>query len=303
MDPSGRPIIQIKVSKMSASPENLQPSIIECMELLRLHLHWLNTQSNPDDRVTKPTLQYVVLMDLSGVSFESLRQVDLISWYVRDIIPKYPGMLSAVFVLNYTWAHFGIWNLARRILPSSALSRVFFPCHEELLAYFSAGCLPKEFGGLLPPLSELEDPLCAYLSDSSSEPKEPEASTSAVGLEQHTRPTSPSSGSSMSPTSPGNPFYGYPVASSTSVPTLVHGRRRKRDLFRTLMRLLWARWSRYIMTLLVLFLAITMYRVVRVMRSKKSRWRRPPLLDKIVQSIEGVVARRNPDTEVSLARR
>lgn len=46
-----------------------------------------------------------------------------------------------------------------------------------------------------------------------------------------------------------NPFFGYPVSSAPglarhpSVPGLRHGRRRKRDLVRTLLVLWWERWG------------------------------------------------------------
>lgn len=43
-----------------------------------------------------------------------------------------------------------------------------------------------------------------------------------------------------------NPFFGYPtqVSLSGSQHTLHHGRRRKRDLVRTLLVLLWLKWRR-----------------------------------------------------------
>lgn len=39
-----------------------------------------------------------------------------------------------------------------------------------------------------------------------------------------------------------SPYFGYPVLHDTPTPTLRHGRRRKRDLLRTLAWLFWARW-------------------------------------------------------------
>ena len=52
----------------------------------------------------------------------------------------------------------------------------------------------------------------------------------------------------VSPRSQCNPFYGYPIGTPpyslmpASLPYLRHGRRRKRDLIRTLAALLWEKW-------------------------------------------------------------
>ena len=58
-----------------------------------------------------------------------------------------------------------------------------------------------------------------------------------------------------------NPFFGYPATEaaadgSTSAPTLRHGRRRKRDLLRTLLRLWWSRWRYHIKALLLLMILV-----------------------------------------------
>ena len=53
-------------------------------------------------------------------------------WFMREVVPRFPGMLAAgkfttsvncnfrshrflteVLVLNYTWAHSGVWNIAK----------------------------------------------------------------------------------------------------------------------------------------------------------------------------------------------
>jgi retinaldehyde-binding protein 1 len=49
-----------------------------------------------------------------------------------------------------------------------------------------------------------------------------------------------------------NPFYGYPAASTRGYPHLHHGRRRKRDLARTLIWLFWLRWRPHITVGIVL---------------------------------------------------
>src|ERR1700720_1385235 len=109
----------------------------------------------------------------------------------------------------------------RRVLPSSALSRIFFPSQKELEEYFTPSCLPKgtfrparrdlkplynltaEYGGHLPPLQDLDDPLRLNhtlpngLGDAT--PENPPILTSS-------RPPI-----RLSPTSIQNPFFGYPT--------------------------------------------------------------------------------------------
>lgn len=41
-----------------------------------------------------------------------------------------------VFVLNYGWAYAGMWQLAKRVLPNTALERILFPSKAELLEFF-----------------------------------------------------------------------------------------------------------------------------------------------------------------------
>ena len=144
-DPFGRPIILLKVADLLELPEIGKDLFVPTMEILRGHLQQLN-----DDRLffgeTQPILQYVVILDVAGLSIrsivsfldsfpESLRtmciqSVDLINWTLREIIPRFPGMLAAgtlstphsvtcsehlraVFIVNYAWTHSGIWNVVK----------------------------------------------------------------------------------------------------------------------------------------------------------------------------------------------
>lgn len=70
---------------------------------------------------------------------------------------------ASVFMLNYSWTHSGLWTIFksvgnallstviptiliqpdRQLLPESALSRIFFPSHSELLDYFTPAALPQ----------------------------------------------------------------------------------------------------------------------------------------------------------------
>lgn len=265
-DPFGRPVIIIKLSAFPKTRDHVRPTLVAWTELLRLHIQFLNTRHESDGTPARPVLQYVVLLDLLGVSLNTLPELDLISWYVREVVPQFPGMLSAVLVLNYSWAHYGIWNLVKRVLPPTATSRVFFPSAEDLIQCFSATALPAELGGSLQPLSDLDDPLHAYIRTFSDANSTAEPVTSCAEVHARHDDMVPNSHTRIPPTSSLNPFYGYPVAYGPSRPILIYGRRRRRDLLRTLILLFWARRKSHIIALTLMILTIGL--------GKLSRW--PP---------------------------
>ncbi|TFK44283.1 CRAL-TRIO domain-containing protein [Crucibulum laeve] len=244
-DPFGRPILVIGTTPMVQSPEESRRLIIALFEQLRIHLTCLHERSTNGDDLP---LQYVVLVDLKGLSMQSI-DIDLMSWMLREVVPRFPGMLAGVFMLNYSWIHSGMWAIVKRLLPESALSRVFFPSQAELARYFTPSALPEDYGGSLPCLTHLEDPLAMVYALTALP-----ASVVAEGRRQ-SADSSPSpflppvpSIATISPTSLLNPFFGYPVSSSTSRSSLSlhHGRRRKRDLAQTLALLFWIRWKKHI---------------------------------------------------------
>ncbi|KAJ7267638.1 hypothetical protein B0H12DRAFT_1200783 [Mycena haematopus] len=282
-DPFGRPILVIRVVSFNDSSDGYKPLIIRGLECLRLHLKRLNDDSH---RSGVPALQYVILLDLKNLSTQSLN-IDLVTWTLRDAIPKFPGLLAAAFMINYSWAHAGLWAIAKRVLPQKAISRVFFPTQQELISYFSSAMLPKgcqpnslithrtrpnesltDYGGTLASLTELHDPLW-------TDPPSPqlggsrETSSSAPSIVLATAPSI----TTIPSTSLLNPFFGYPVSSSGGAPALHYGRRRKRDLVRTLLILAWRRWRRHIMAcvwILVFILTVRGRRAwfIRSTRSK-----------------------------------
>ncbi|KAJ6594437.1 CRAL-TRIO domain-containing protein [Mycena capillaripes] len=267
-DPFGRPILVIKIDSFNDSSDAYKPLIIRGLECLRLHLKRLNDDSHQ----APPTLQYVILLDLKNLSTQSLN-IDLITWTLRNAIPQFPGLLAAAFMINYSWAHAGIWTIAKRVLPAPALSRVFFPTQQELTNYFSPSMLPKDYGGTLASLTELHDPLWndppSRQLFASSRPSS--SGPSIVPVEQAPSITA------IPPTSLLNPFFGYPVSSSGGSPSLHHGRRRKRDLARTLLILAWRRWRRHILTCVWIFVFILAVKgrrtwFIRSSKSIKSIW-------------------------------
>ncbi|KAG5646253.1 hypothetical protein DXG03_004080 [Asterophora parasitica] len=207
-DPFGRPILLVELLPLDVTPDAVKPKIVQTFERLRRHLRDLNASAT----APSPILQYVVLLDLQGLSLKSFvnlsalsagslngystahsrsQDVEVLSWTIREIIPRFPGMLGG------------------------------------------------DYGGALSARELLDDPLWAQ--------ETPSESMAAV----HNRilaadpPTSHLPAfTSLSPTSLLNPFFGYPATVSYGSLALHHGRRRKRDLAKTLALLFWIRWRK-----------------------------------------------------------
>ena len=139
-----------------------------------------------------------------------------------------------------------------------------------------------DWGGDLPPFAELDDPLQSYvaLAATSSPPEQTPAHdrTPRHDPAPHDHPPGPPEPvrAVLSSTSLLNPFFGYPaVHDPSAAPSLRHGRRRKRDLLRTLARLWWARWGDPAKALLA---AIVLVLVLRKARGHLPRagWRLLP---------------------------
>jgi hypothetical protein len=174
------------------------------------------------------------------------------------------------------------------MVPQSALSRVFFLPQAEIVQYFQPSFLPKghraassflqytdrdsiDYGGSLPALTHLDDPLRMNEAPL-TRPQDQNQSYDSPPAFNHSRSIS------LSPTSPLNPFFGYPASSRCGLTSLQHGRRRKRDLARTLVLLFWLRWRKgLIIGLLLVVCAITVKLVTkrRLLRFQKGAlgWR------------------------------
>ncbi|KAI0633538.1 CRAL-TRIO domain-containing protein [Trametes polyzona] len=267
-DPFGRPVVVVKLAELLDFSGDVRKALIHYMELLRLNLKALNATACDDDSL--PVLQYVVLVDLSDVSVKNPQSTDLISWHVLELVPRFPGMLGAMFVLNYSWAHAGVWSIVKRVLPKSVLSRVFFPTPEELVQVIPPSALPQEYGGSLAPLCQLENPLESFTARPPDPlPVSPPMSAPAQLSPNQTIVRVPS----ISPTSHLNPYFGYPVSGRDAMtPRLRHGRQRKRDLLRTLASLWWSRWKHRVYLLLCIAMAAVMVTSQR-RRSRILRWK------------------------------
>lgn len=143
-DPLGRPIVVVKLAGLFECSGNVREALIRYMELLRSNLEAIN--ANAGEGNPSPVMQYVALLDIGGISvqsvvcpsslFRSTQQTDkqqsteVVSWYVLELVPRFPGMLAAsewlrcivccvavdppsAFILNYSWAHSGVWNICK----------------------------------------------------------------------------------------------------------------------------------------------------------------------------------------------
>ncbi|KAF9227013.1 CRAL/TRIO domain-containing protein [Gyrodon lividus] len=282
-DPLGRPMVFMKASSLPGLETSAKDALLQEVERLRLHLRHIKDLHDNNERFP---LQFIVLVDLEGVLIQNFT-LDFFSWLLTDVIQRYPGMLAAVFLLNYSWMHSGVWSVAKRVLPSSAISRVFFPSRAQLLDYCSPATLPAEYGGSLPPLDQIEDALRSEYqrmhapSYPLNYPVSSPRSTDAQVLQGPSIKRPPSS-VFLPPTSSLNPFFGYPVVTSSSNPhTVRHVRRRKRDLLRTLAVLWWQRWgSRAIGLVCVCVLLVVIAPPTRLKRIAISRFRLPGWLIK-----------------------
>ncbi|BGP37154.1 hypothetical protein JCM10450v2_001060 [Rhodotorula kratochvilovae] len=93
-----------------------------------------------------PKLQMVVIVDLEGAGMSNL-EMELLPFFLDLLKSHFPGMVGAIFVLNYGWAYAGMWQLAKRVLPNTALERILFPTKAELLEFFDEEHLLVEHGG------------------------------------------------------------------------------------------------------------------------------------------------------------
>ncbi|TFL03016.1 CRAL-TRIO domain-containing protein [Pterulicium gracile] len=263
-DPFGRPILVVRAVDFECSSTSeadvLKSRVLAQMEALRLHL----ADVAKVQKERPPTLQFVILLDLAGVSVQKAN-LELLSWVMRDVIPRYPGQLAAVFMLHYTWTLSGIWSLIKRLLPSQALSRVFFADEGELREYFTMNSLPQEYGGTVP-LDSMENPLMSLApapQDTHTSSRTSKSHPSGDGPVRQAIGRDDTWNSPLSARSFMNPFFGYPVLLTPASPSLTsssyafpqsaeekpwqshlrHGRRRKRDLAQTLLRLFWDRWK------------------------------------------------------------
>lgn len=106
-DPIGRPIVVVKLAGLFECSGNVREALIRYMELLRLNLEAINATAGE----ASPVMQYVALLDIGGISVQSVvrpsslarstqradkkQSTDVVSWFVLELVPRFPGMLAA----------------------------------------------------------------------------------------------------------------------------------------------------------------------------------------------------------------
>lgn len=109
-DPIGRPIVIVKLARLFECSGNVREALIRYLELLRLNLETMNAAAG-EGRNASPIMQYVALLDIGGISVQSVvrpsglaqstqrtdkeQSTDVVSWYVLELVPRFPGMLAA----------------------------------------------------------------------------------------------------------------------------------------------------------------------------------------------------------------
>ncbi|KAF9257982.1 CRAL/TRIO domain-containing protein [Marasmius fiardii PR-910] len=138
-DPLGRPILVVRAVDWKESSDQRLTLLFHVVERLRVCLKALN---DAFDEGLMPFLQYVVILDVKEFSMRHM-SIEFCARLINELTPRFPGMLAAVFILNSSWTQAGLWNIAKRLLPATAISRVFFPSSQELINYFTPSSIPK----------------------------------------------------------------------------------------------------------------------------------------------------------------
>ncbi|KDE03602.1 hypothetical protein MVLG_05937 [Microbotryum lychnidis-dioicae p1A1 Lamole] len=112
---------------------------------------WLTALSKEADKQEEEgkdqvMLQIVMIVDLEGAGMANL-EFELLPFFMDMLKQHFPGMVGAIFVLNYGWMYAGMWQLAKRVLPNTALERILFPTKTDLLEFFDEDHLLIEHGG------------------------------------------------------------------------------------------------------------------------------------------------------------
>ena len=66
-----RPIVVVKLAKLFEASEDVRPTLINYLEVLRLTLERVNGDGSPESEAC-PILQYIALMDIGGISMQNV---------------------------------------------------------------------------------------------------------------------------------------------------------------------------------------------------------------------------------------
>lgn len=142
------------------SLDQLKEYIVACMEIMRRYVsdlyrasiyadqHKKGTPQSDRQQQTDTVLQASIAIDLASSGMANL-ELELLPFLLDLLKNHVPGMVGAVFILNYGWVHAGMWAVIKRVLPQQALAKIFFPSHQELQEHFDVKCIPACYGGEL----------------------------------------------------------------------------------------------------------------------------------------------------------
>ncbi|TFY76955.1 hypothetical protein EWM64_g7056, partial [Hericium alpestre] len=68
----GRPILLLRVSALKECSEYLKDNLVDFIEILRIHLKYLNAQARDHDPEAPPILQYILLLDMQDASMSDI---------------------------------------------------------------------------------------------------------------------------------------------------------------------------------------------------------------------------------------
>ncbi|PWY99648.1 hypothetical protein BCV70DRAFT_232005 [Testicularia cyperi] len=146
----GRPCGLINLRSIERTAENsldeLKEYIVACMEIMRRFVGDLYRASADDPDRT--VLQLTIAIDLQKSGMANL-ELELLPFLLDLLKNHVPGMVGAVYILNYGWVHAGMWAVIKRVLPQQALAKIFFLSYDELREHFAPARIPKPFGGEL----------------------------------------------------------------------------------------------------------------------------------------------------------
>ncbi|EST06893.1 CRAL-TRIO domain protein [Kalmanozyma brasiliensis GHG001] len=151
----GRPcgIINLRSVERTAEGtlDQIKEYIVACMEMMRRYvadLYRASTDGQQGDSQEGMILQASIAIDLASSGMANL-ELELLPFLLDLLKNHVPGMVGAVYILNYGWVHAGMWAVIKRVLPQQALAKIFFPSYEELKEHFDAKAIPACYGGEL----------------------------------------------------------------------------------------------------------------------------------------------------------
>ncbi|KAJ1024395.1 hypothetical protein NDA18_004562 [Ustilago nuda] len=140
--------------------DQLRQCIVASMEIIRRYVGDLYREScgigesqgererERERKKEQIVLQASIAVDLQSSGIANL-ELELVPFLLDLLKNHVPGMVGAVYILNYGWVHAGMWVLIKRVLPQQALAKIFFPSHDELKEHFDVKNIPRCYGGQL----------------------------------------------------------------------------------------------------------------------------------------------------------